>query len=216
MMIVSCNMMVVVEYCMVQQNTCLIFLPGRKQSWQLLKNDVWFVFTSSCLQQDLCLIYVICVCLHYSVYWCPTHIVLCFYFVCLRLVYPMLPVFLDCPFLIALSVFSNVYLAYTDILFYIFFKNLIYLFTVNEPVYIIFSNRHEMRRVDLDKFNYASLVSGLRNTIALDFYYNESWIFWTDVVDDKIFRGTILSNSKYMFSESCINQTLNKLKSCIN
>ena len=43
-------------------------------------------------------------------WWCPTHIVLCFCFVCLRLVYPMLPVSLDCPFLIAPSVFSNVYL----------------------------------------------------------------------------------------------------------
>jgi len=42
--------------------------------------------------------------------WCPTHIVLCFCFVFLRLVYPMLPVFwsLDCPFLIAPLVFSNV------------------------------------------------------------------------------------------------------------
>ena len=27
------------------------------------KNDVWFVFSSSCLQEGLCLIYVICVCL---------------------------------------------------------------------------------------------------------------------------------------------------------
>jgi hypothetical protein len=41
--------------------------------------------------------------------WCPTHIVLCVCFVFLRLVYPMLPVSLDCPFLIAPSVFSNVY-----------------------------------------------------------------------------------------------------------
>jgi hypothetical protein len=40
----------------------------------------------------------------------PTHIVLCFCFVFLPLVYPMLPVSLDCPFLIALSVFSNVYM----------------------------------------------------------------------------------------------------------
>jgi membrane-bound metal-dependent hydrolase YbcI (DUF457 family) len=32
-----------------------------------------------------------------------------FCFVFLRLVYPMLPVSLDCPFLIAHSVFSNVY-----------------------------------------------------------------------------------------------------------
>ena len=45
-----------------------------------------------------------------SVYWCPTHIVLCFCFACLRLVYPMLPISLDCPFFIVPSVFSNVYL----------------------------------------------------------------------------------------------------------
>jgi hypothetical protein len=40
--------------------------------------------------------------------WFSTYIVLCFYFVFLRLVYPMLPVSLNCPFLIAPSVFSNV------------------------------------------------------------------------------------------------------------
>jgi len=34
--------------------------------------------------------------------WCPTHIVLCFCFVCLRLVSPMLSVSLDCQYLIAL------------------------------------------------------------------------------------------------------------------
>ena len=37
------------------------------------------------------------------VQWCPTHIMLCFCFVSLRLVYPMLPVSLDCPFLITPS-----------------------------------------------------------------------------------------------------------------
>jgi hypothetical protein len=34
----------------------------------------------------------------------------CFSFVCLRSVHPILPVSLDCPFLIALSVLCNVYL----------------------------------------------------------------------------------------------------------
>ena len=61
------------------------------------------------------------------VQWCLTHIVLCSNFVCLRLVYPMLPVSLccvvfvfvlctlmlsvslECPFVIVPSVFSNVY-----------------------------------------------------------------------------------------------------------
>jgi hypothetical protein len=40
--------------------------------------------------------------------WCPRHIMfVCF--VCLCLVYPVLPVSLDCTFLIAPSIFSNVY-----------------------------------------------------------------------------------------------------------
>ena len=43
-------------------------------------------------------------------YRCSTHIVLCFCFVFLRLVYPMLPVSLVCTFLIVPSVFSNVYI----------------------------------------------------------------------------------------------------------
>ena len=46
--------------------------------------------------------YVICVCFRL------THIVLCFCFVILRLVYLILPVSLDCSFVIAPSVFSDV------------------------------------------------------------------------------------------------------------
>ena len=64
-----------------------------------------FVFTSSCLSAGSYLIYVICVCLRIVV--SNTHCVV-FCFVCLRFVYPMLPISLDCPFLIASSIFSNV------------------------------------------------------------------------------------------------------------
>jgi hypothetical protein len=51
---------------------------------------------------------VACVCLRVVVYNISC---LCFCFVCLRLVYPVLPVSLNCPVLIAPSVFSNVYLS---------------------------------------------------------------------------------------------------------
>jgi hypothetical protein len=50
------------------------------------------------------------------VYWCPTHTVLCFCFVFLRLVYPMLPFFLDWPFLIVFSVSSNLYLQMSSLI----------------------------------------------------------------------------------------------------
>ena len=51
--------------------------------------------------------YVICVCLRIVV---SNTCCVMFYFVCLRIVYSMLPVSLDCPYLITPSVFSSVYL----------------------------------------------------------------------------------------------------------
>jgi hypothetical protein len=65
---------------------------------------------------------------------------------------------------------------------------------------VIFSNRHELRGVDLQTFNVKALISSLKNTIALDFYYKEDSntvaIYWTDVVDDKIYRGTLVGGCK--------------------
>ena len=68
------------------------------------KNDVPFLFTFIWLQKGSCLIYVICAYLRIVVSntYC---VVFCCVF--LRLVYPMLLVSLDCPFLIATSVYSN-------------------------------------------------------------------------------------------------------------
>ena len=42
-------------------------------------------------------------------WWCPARVVLCLCSVFLCLVYPVLPVYLDCPFLFSPSVFSDVY-----------------------------------------------------------------------------------------------------------
>lgn len=65
--------------------------------------------------------------------------------------------------------------------------------------FIIFSIRHEIRRIDLHKRDYSLLVPGLRNTIALDFHFNLSLLYWTDVVEDKIYRGR-LSESGGMYT----------------
>ncbi|XP_010083488.1 PREDICTED: low-density lipoprotein receptor-related protein 1B-like, partial [Pterocles gutturalis] len=57
--------------------------------------------------------------------------------------------------------------------------------------FIIFSIRHEIRKIDLHKRDYSLLVPGLRNTIALDFHFSRSLLYWTDVVEDKIYRGKL-------------------------
>lgn len=38
-----------------------------------------------------------------------------------------------------------------------------------------------------------TLIGGLKNTIGIDFYYSESesYIYWTDVIEERIYRGTI-------------------------
>ena len=66
--------------------------------------------------------------------------------------------------------------------------------------FIIFSNRHEIRRIDLHKGEFSVLVPGLRNTIALDFHLNQSTLYWTDVVEDKIYRGKLSENGGEMKS----------------
>lgn len=66
--------------------------------------------------------------------------------------------------------------------------------------FVIFSNRHELRAIDLHSFNVRALISSLKNTIALDFYHagNTTMVFWTDVIDDKIYRGTLIGGCKYL------------------
>ncbi|KAF5306597.1 hypothetical protein FQR65_LT18530 [Abscondita terminalis] len=63
--------------------------------------------------------------------------------------------------------------------------------------YVIFSNRHELRGVNLNNFNVKALISSLKNTIALDFYHSSDtdMVFWTDVIDDKIYSGTLVGGS---------------------
>ena len=71
------------------------------------KNDVRVVFTSSCLSEGSCLICVIFICLHIVV--SNTYCVACFFLlvVIFCLVYPVLPMSLNCPFLIVPPVFFS-------------------------------------------------------------------------------------------------------------
>ncbi|KAK7083495.1 Low-density lipoprotein receptor-related protein 1B, partial [Halocaridina rubra] len=64
--------------------------------------------------------------------------------------------------------------------------------------YLIFSNRHELRSISLKNgMGAKALISSLKNTIALDFYHADDGdiVFWTDVVDDKIYKGTLLAGA---------------------
>ena len=76
-----------------------------------------------------------------------------------------------------------------------------------DPAFILYSNRNELRAINLGSRSSHLLLSGLKNTIALDYLVVraevdtnpdipiEVHLFWTDVLDDKIYRGQLLQNS---------------------
>lgn len=73
---------------------------------------------------------------------------------------------------------------------------------------IIFSNKHELRGIDLVTRDVKSLVSSLKNTVTLDFYHVKDGtdiLYWADVMDDKIFKGTVIGGCmliKFVFFSS--------------
>lgn len=74
--------------------------------------------------------------------------------------------------------------------------NYLFIFLDTGLPQIIFSNKHELRRIDLVTRDVKSLISSLRNTVMLDFYHAKDGtdtLYWTDVLDDKIFKGTMIS-----------------------
>lgn len=65
---------------------------------------------------------------------------------------------------------------------------------------LVFSNRHEVRGVELPALTARALISSLKNTIALDWRRDPVTgavhLYWTDVVDDNIYRGVIVGNGE--------------------
>ncbi|XP_048001348.1 prolow-density lipoprotein receptor-related protein 1 [Leguminivora glycinivorella] len=58
---------------------------------------------------------------------------------------------------------------------------------------LVFSNRHEVRAVELPSLTSRALISSLKNTVALDWKRtgDQVTLYWTDVVDDHIYSGTV-------------------------
>lgn len=70
--------------------------------------------------------------------------------------------------------------------------------TAPDQPYAIFTNRQDIRGINLKTLEASSFYSSLRNIIALDFLYNNESsveIYWTDVIDDKIYRGQLVGES---------------------
>lgn len=74
------------------------------------------------------------------------------------------------------------------------------LFTAGVTALLVFSNRHEVRGIELPTLTVRALISSLKNTISLDWRREPSGavrLYWTDVVDDNIYSGLIVENGGF-------------------
>ncbi|KAG7242334.1 hypothetical protein INR49_024010 [Caranx melampygus] len=62
---------------------------------------------------------------------------------------------------------------------------------VGKSPYLMFTNRHEIRRIDLLKSEYTQVVPTLKNAVALDVDVSTNKMFWCDLYHGKIYSAYI-------------------------